>query len=71
MRRRSVRAKVVLTEAQLHFLRTGDHGGDADLYLDWCGGRDQGEVREAFESIRGDFPENYFEWAEREFGGRR
>ena len=60
----------ILTEAKLEYLRTGKTT-DPDVFLDWTHPDDREEVRAAFLAIRGDHPPGHFEWAEKEFGGRR
>jgi hypothetical protein len=59
-----------LTDAQLEYLRTGKTN-DPDVFLDWAYGRNEEEVRRVFEAIRGDYSAGHFEWAEKEFGGKR
>lgn len=68
--RREARPKVILSDAQLEYLQTGGTD-DPDTWLDWAGGRDEGEVRETFLAIRDDYPPGTFLWAEKQFGGKR
>jgi hypothetical protein len=63
--------RLVLSDAHFHYLRTGDHGGDADVFLDWAHPADREKVRAVFRAIRDDYPAGAFPWAEKEFGGKR
>jgi hypothetical protein len=69
--RRAARPKLVLTDAQIHYLKTGDHNRDPDVYLDWAHPNNRAKVRRVFLAIRDDYPAGAFPWAEKEFGGKR
>ena len=60
------RPKLILSEAQLEYLRVGNTD-DVDVWLDWVS--DGPEVRAAFLAVRDDYPPGTFPWAEAKFGG--
>ena len=69
-KKREARLKLVLSEEQLEFLKSGDTD-DPEVFLSWGHTRGGEGLRRAFLAVRDDHAPGTFLWAEKEFGVKR